>query len=492
MPDQTADANLLARVTIKAERNFLPLVTGFVRGLALEKGLAADQADGLENVTEEACLNVIDHAFSAGTDAYFSVSVERPPGQLVVAIEDYGLPLDWKKLRSGQGMGLGMLLMKAFTDEVRFVNLENNGKRLELVKNISSAPLAPALSEECFYNVPAALPDAAGAGPAAASAVTEIRLLASDEGVKLARLFYKNREYNYEDDVFFPEKISELVDSGLMTSAVAVLADGEFAAHMAIMKKRKDSFVGETGLSALDPVCRSAGLLEPLKRKLIEQARRDEMYGLYSETGLADVASRRINMTLGAKETGVLLGCLAGEDGGARHAALLTYIRIGEEPHRIIRPPFHHRTMISKIYANLGFSRQADSFAPPAAVLRPGDTSRLETRIVPETGLGYITVLHYGPDFQDAVITQQMELLRHRLGCIYLDLPLANPATPELCGAAELLGFFFAGVIPETSSGDMLRLQYLARPDCGYPQMEAVTEFGAELYDYVLGMAPVK
>lgn len=500
MPDQIADNSLLAKITIKAERNFLPLITGFVRGLALEKGLAAAQADGLENVTEEACLNVIDHAFSAGTDAYFSVSVERHPGRLVVAIEDYGLPLDWKKLRAGQGTGLGMLLMKAFTDEVRFVNLEHNGKRLELVKNISSAPLAPALSEEGFYeraarpapSAPAAPTAAAAPRPAARPAIAEVRELAPSEGVKLARLFYKTRGYNYEDDVFFPEKISELVESGTMVSYVAVTQIGEFAAHMAISKKRSTSFVGETGLSAVDPEFGSAGLFEPLKRSLIERARKDEMYGLYSETALEDGLSRRINMALGAKETGILLGCVASEESVARRAALLTYIRTGEEPNRIVYAPFHHRTMVSKIYANMGFHRQVERFSLSAGALLPGDTTRLETRIVPETGLGYITALHYGPDFQDAVITQQAELLRHKPGCIYLDLPLANPATLELCGAAEVLGFFFAGVVPETSSGDMLRLQYIARPDYTCPKMEAVTEFGVELYNYVMSMAPVK
>ncbi len=499
MPEPTADNNLVARITIKAERNLLPLITGFVRGVALEKGLGADQANGLENVTEEACLNVIDHAFASGAAAYFSVAVERHPGQLVVAIEDRGLPLDWKKVRSGQGMGLGMLLMKAFTDEVRFINLENSGKRLELVKNLSAAPLAPALSEECFYDVMPAAPEAAKpaapAKPAAAkpSVVTAVRMLAADEGVKLARLFYKNREYNYEDDVYFPEKISELVESGLMVSAVAVMADGEFAAHMAIIKKKPDSFVGETGLSSVDPDHRSERLLEPLKRKLLEQARMDEMYGLYSETLLNDANSRQINKEIGAKETGVLLGCLAGENsGGARHAALLTYIRVGEEPPRIVYPPFHHRTMINRIYNNAGLRRRTDAMAIAEGAVRAGDVTRLETRIVPETEFGYITVLHYGPDFQDAVQVQQAELMRHRAGCIYLDLPLANPATPELCGSAEMLGFFFAGIIPETSSGDMLRFQYLVRPDYSNPPADSLSALGADLYNYVVSLAPVK
>jgi serine/threonine-protein kinase RsbW len=402
-----------------------------------------------------------------------------------------------------------MLLIKAFTDEVRFQNLEGSGKRLELVKNLSAAPMSPALSEEIFSSLataarpaesavpvvnPAAPRPAAPVAPAVpvSSSASEIRMMRADEGVKLARLFYKNRDYNYEDDVFFPEKIQELIEGGLQKSAVAVLPNGEFAAHLAIIKRKADSFVGETGRGAVDPAHRGDGLFEMLKRRLIEQAREDEMYGLYSESSIMDQYIQRTNMALGAKETGISLGGVLENGDTAGQASLLMYLRTGEEPNRIVYPPFHHRTMIGRIYEYGGFHRHLDNMSlsahPP---VKPGDVSRLESKMIPETGVGYITVLHYGSDLQDAVNAQLQDLMRQRINNVYLDLPLANAATPGLCGAVEVLGFFFSGIIPETSSGDVLRLQYLTRPDAGIANARPVTDFSRDLLDYVISMSPV-
>lgn len=67
---------------------------------------------------------------------------------------------------------------------------------------------------------------------------------------------------------------------------------------------------------------------------------------------------------------------------------------------------------------------------------------------------------------------------------VYLELPLAEAGTPELCVACEAMGFFFSGVAPcFAADGDALRLQYLSvLLDPG--RLQVASRFGQELVDY--------
>ena len=81
-------------------------------------------------------LNVIEHGFEPGQLATFDVVILRRPGQLVVAVEDQGLPFDWSRLERGAGSALATPALTAGTDDVRFVNLGTRGNRVEIVKHL--------------------------------------------------------------------------------------------------------------------------------------------------------------------------------------------------------------------------------------------------------------------------------------------------------------------------------------------------------------------
>src|SRR5262249_5147089 len=68
---------------------------------------------------------------------------------------------------------------------------------------------------------------------------------------------------------------------------------------------------------------------------------------------------------------------------------------------------------------------------------------------------------------------------------VFLELPLSQPRTPELCRAAESTGFFFSGVAPLfAADGHALRLQCLnVELDESLVQIES--PFGKELLRYV-------
>jgi len=78
------------------------------------------------------------------------------------------------------------------------------------------------------------------------------------------------------------------------------------------------------------------------------------------------------------------------------------------------------------------------------------------------------------------------ELCLRRVDCIYLDLPLSNPATQRSCANLEMLGFSFGGIIPELYDGDVLRLQYLNNVEVNPETIQVASDFGKELLDYVI------
>ncbi len=89
----------LARITVVAEVEFLPAILSFVKEACAKLGIADKAIEQLELAVEEACINVIEHAFDPNEQGSLDVIVLRRPSQIVVAVEDQGLPFDFRKFR---------------------------------------------------------------------------------------------------------------------------------------------------------------------------------------------------------------------------------------------------------------------------------------------------------------------------------------------------------------------------------------------------------
>src|SRR6202795_1409563 len=138
--DQPAEQQI-ARLTLLAEARYLPAALAVVREAAAAVGLAAADVTALDRAVEEVASNVIEHGFEPGQRATFDLVVLRRPGQLVVAIEDAGLPFDFSDLEVGQGSSLAAPSLAEFADEIRFSSLGARGNRVEIVKRLPFTPI---------------------------------------------------------------------------------------------------------------------------------------------------------------------------------------------------------------------------------------------------------------------------------------------------------------------------------------------------------------
>ncbi|MBV9127353.1 MAG: ATP-binding protein [Verrucomicrobia bacterium] len=110
----------------------LALVRKYVRNFLAELGCAADIADLLVLGVDEACSNVIRHAYDNRDDQRICLSVEvlgnKMPGRCGVRfrLRDYGPPLDPKKL-NGRALddvkpgGLGLYFIKQVFDRAYYL-----------------------------------------------------------------------------------------------------------------------------------------------------------------------------------------------------------------------------------------------------------------------------------------------------------------------------------------------------------------------------------
>jgi anti-sigma regulatory factor (Ser/Thr protein kinase) len=478
----------VAAVTVLADAELLPAVVDFVKRTANQLGLRGKAAEHLGRVVETICRNVIDHVFGPDEEGRYDVYVFRQPGQVVIAIEDQGLPSDYVSLQDGSGTGLPDTLHRSFADEIRFVNLGRRGNRVELVKHLPHADVREHLSENEHHRT-------VRASAATESTLLEIRMMRPEESFELSRCVHRSYGYSYDwDDIYYPDRIRELQESGLMRSCVAVTPEGEFVGHLALTLERADSPVAEAGQAVVDPRFRGHQLFERMKTFLSEHAKGWGMYGLYSEATAVHPYSQKGNLHLGAKETGYLLGYIPasvsykeiGEDReGRRGSVALFYMRVNTEPEREAYPPVAYQESARRVIEHCGLRRSIQNASEP----KMPASSRVSVNVRRDHNLAFLRVEEPGADLGELVRLHLRELCLHHVDCIYVDLPLSHPATAQAGAGLRDLGFFFGGIIPEAYDGavrgDLLRLQYLNNVEIKPDDVHTASDFGRELLSLI-------
>ena len=468
----------IARVTISADAGFLPPVIEFVGQMTRRLGLV--NAGSVDRAVELVCLNVIEHAFGPEEEGSFDVQVVRRSGLVVVAVEDQGLPFDYSRLQDEEDQTALEVLHRSF-DETRFLNLGRRGNRVELLKHLPHADVRDHLPEDEHRRT-------VEANAVPEDVPLEIRMMLPEESFELSRCVYRSYGYSYDwDYIYYPEKIRELQEEGLMRSCVAVTPEGEFVGHLAITMGRPGSPVGEAGQAVVDPRFRGHHLFPRMKTFMAEWAGNAGMYGLYSEATAVHPYSQRGNLHLGAKETGFLLGYIPasvsykqiGEGReGRRGSVALFYMRVRDEPEREIYPPAPYLQEVRRVVEHNGLRRTVSE--APEPTLQP---SRMSVEVRQDHNLAFVRVEEPGADLEELVHDHLRDLCLHRVDCIYVDLPLSHPATPGAAAGLKSLGPFFGGIIPEAhpGGGDVLRLQYLNNVEIEASDVSTASDFGEEL-----------
>ncbi|MBU0475392.1 MAG: ATP-binding protein [Bacteroidetes bacterium] len=130
-------------LTFKSSTDHLHEVRNFVEINGNKVGLSDKTIAHISLAVDEACTNIIKHAYNNLLDKKIKVKIETSNSQFIVIITDNGKHFDPNKIpepnieknqKMKKGGGLGMFLMKKLMDEVHY-NSKVNGNELILIKN---------------------------------------------------------------------------------------------------------------------------------------------------------------------------------------------------------------------------------------------------------------------------------------------------------------------------------------------------------------------
>jgi anti-sigma regulatory factor (Ser/Thr protein kinase) len=491
-------------LTLPAEARIRQLVNHFGRSLAVLADFPEDQTELLVQALWEACKNSVEYAYVDDEPGLITLAGELTPKALTLSIRDQGLPFDQTlepdtppadsdSFCQPPRRGLGLFLIHQCADEVRWINHGPEGKELRLTKyRRGLCPLEP----------PAAPPHRVLPGESLTKCPQDytIRLVRPEDAIRVAQLIYRVYGYTYARvDIYYPERLAHNIKTGTHVAVVAVAEDGEIAGHVGLMRPNL-GLLAELGEVAVAPLHRGRGLYKRMNERLYEEIQRLGLIGFYAEAVTVHTISQEGCEAQGLQPTGIDLlnfrihfkkletiqpdlGCPDNELGpGPQQEALVFYFNylVPPETTRVCAPA-RHREILAKIYRNLGV---------PVKFLRPGraaGSGRLAVHFNPNINTGFIQANRIGAD-----TFPEIERACHDLcvlagaAVVFLDLPLAQGGTPDLCDAAEAIGFFFSGVRPHfAADGDFLRLQYL-NSTLDPERIHLASPFGRELLDYIL------
>ena len=130
------------QLTIASDLHNLPFIAQFVRDTGRAAGLNDDALFAIELACDEACNNVIEHAYRH-TDGPLHLTCSVRQADFVIEIQDQGRPFDPtivlppKRLRRPADRpvgGLGIHLMRQLMDVVEYRFSPESGNHLMMVK----------------------------------------------------------------------------------------------------------------------------------------------------------------------------------------------------------------------------------------------------------------------------------------------------------------------------------------------------------------------
>ncbi|MGB9593257.1 MAG: ATP-binding protein [Anaerolineae bacterium] len=128
-------------LTVPARFDNLALIGDFISGVARRAGFDEKGVFNLQLACDEACTNVIEHAYGGGP-GQIRITVTLYPDRIQIQVHDTGRPFDPQAIRipdleapleRRETGGLGLHFMRSIMDELRF-EFGEDGNRLTMVK----------------------------------------------------------------------------------------------------------------------------------------------------------------------------------------------------------------------------------------------------------------------------------------------------------------------------------------------------------------------
>jgi len=132
----------MSKKTYPVDYKSLAEIGEFVAQAAKKTGFKGNELYKIETAVDEACSNIIEHAYHGGADEKIVINVKPLPDRITIQISDFGLPFDLNNankpdvkasLDERENHGLGIYFIKEWMDLVDY-KTRNGINTLTLVK----------------------------------------------------------------------------------------------------------------------------------------------------------------------------------------------------------------------------------------------------------------------------------------------------------------------------------------------------------------------
>ncbi len=134
-----------SEIVISSSTDNLSLVRSFIEYHGRELELADKEIAHISLAVDEACTNIIKHAYNYSKNGKIKINIDKKKDKLSVKLTDKGSHFDpsiipdpniEESQKMKKGGGLGMFLMKKIMDEVEY-NAKGKGNELILIKYLA-------------------------------------------------------------------------------------------------------------------------------------------------------------------------------------------------------------------------------------------------------------------------------------------------------------------------------------------------------------------
>jgi hypothetical protein len=290
-------------------------------------------------------------------------------------------------------------------------------------------------------------------------------------------------ETYYPPALYDPQEIVNLNETGKLVSILAVDAESNVIGHYA-MERFQVAAVAEASDAIVAVPYRHHHLMEDMRVLLREEAQRIGLIGLVGYPVTNHLFSQKAEEHFGAKPCGLAPGLWPRSfhnmpEPLPQRMSFVMYFKYLRPAREVVHAATPHSDMLERIAQQWSITIRRLDGAPGTGV---GEIT-VEHEAAVETGT--IRVHLVGADTAAAIHEAREELVSSGAKAIVLELPLAQPATADLCRDAEAAGFFFSGLGPAfAADGDALLMQFLAE-DLDLALIQIDSPFAKELLSYV-------
>ena len=479
-PGHTPRANL----RVPPIDDFLEPASAFVLAYARRLEMPPEGQERLKAALDAALALVQDCYVQGRTDEPMSVRVRESEGRLAVGILNRGAPI----LLQDAGDDTLVSRFRDAAKGVERMSVENIGRRGQVVRlEVKVGRLAPAVTE--------GLP--AGKVEVSEADALTLRLLERGEESALSRLFYFVYGYDYiHETVYYPEKLTEMLEQGRLISTVAVLPGGRLVGHVGLVRQNENPPVFEAALGVVDPIAGSRGVFSRLFEKTMERMLETPMQYCYFDFVTNHDLSQRLISRYGTREMALLTGSQSRET-----QARLTRLGLGPDPEEMdrysillsviprVERPFGEEVVLPPsigeplefLLKPLGLSwTPASRFQALAAV------GNYKAHYEPSQGSVLFDAFQPGEKAAIGIVQEWKQALKDGYRYAAVDVPLAEPGLGAIYDILSTEGFFIAGFIPYHYGGTLaFRFQSLGPSEAAFDKIRVFSPDAKRLLEIV-------